>query len=68
MKPTRKQIERAANLIRFTVPLNGNIELNHTHLSGWTPKGLREIKWPSGFSPAERKLIRTIAKQVIFSL
>jgi hypothetical protein len=53
MKPSKAQIERAAKAIKFMVQLDP---------PGWTEKGLREVKWPKGFSAAERKHIRNIAR------
>ncbi len=56
-QPTKAQIERAANAIKFMVPLNG--------YCGWTEKGLRQTKWPKHFAASERKIIRRIARTIL---
>ena len=61
MTPSRAQIERAAKAIKFLVPVDGSLSM------GWTEKGLREVKWPRDFSPAERKMIRNIARVALTS-
>ncbi len=56
---TKKQIEAAAQAIKFLVPPDGG------RGGTWTAKGLAETKWPKDFMPSERKLIRAIAKAAL---
>jgi hypothetical protein len=62
-KPTRKQIEKAANAIRLLVPTN--CRLNELGVVGWTAKGVAEIEWPTSFTKEERAVIRKIAKTAL---
>ena len=62
---SRRQIERAANAIKFLVPLDGSVETQARALKTWTPKGLNEMRWPRDYGPEERRLIRLIAKTVL---
>lgn len=65
--PTKRQIEKAANAIKFLVPINsgGTLKIKNDALTEWTPKGLKGVKWPKGFSAIERKLLRLIAKKAL---
>lgn len=69
--PSRKDVDRVAKAIKFMVPLNG-YDVNckndpHTKILdlGWTAKGLKDVKWPKGFTAVERKLIRAIARRAL---
>lgn len=65
-RPTRQQIERAANAIKFMVPLYcDKIDIKGDALASWTTKGLTDVKWPKSFGPNERKLIRLIARTIL---
>lgn len=64
--PSRKRVDMAAKAIRFLVPINGELpDFRGNALSSWTPKGLKEVKWPKDFGAGERKLIRHIARVVL---
>lgn len=60
----QRKIEKAAEAIKFLVPLNGH-DPNCGKEIGWTEKGLQTVKWPRDFTKQERKLIRTIAKTAL---
>jgi hypothetical protein len=65
MRSSKSQVERAANAIKFLVPLNGH-DPNATGLQGnWTAHGVAVMKWPKNFTANERKLLRKIVRTVI---
>lgn len=61
----RKKIERAADAIKFLVPLDGSVATQERALTTWTQKGLDEMKWPKDYGSQEQKLIRLIVKTVL---
>ena len=70
MRPTKAQIERAADAIKFLIPLDRvgpSTSVKNVALSNWTPKGLATVKWPEDFSASERRVIRAIARIALTS-
>ena len=65
MRPTRSEVEAAANAIKFLVPIEGESKMRGGNWANWTDKGLAVTRWPRDFSADERKLIRAIARKVL---